>query len=178
MVNFDKLLERAVNVLAVAACLVVGIHYASTLAKAHRVEQQRWPTDYVGKSIADVRPNKDAGGVLVFVSPTCIYCEQSLPFYRELSISLSQSGKSFLVTFAGHNDGMRPETKNTIAQGYVVSRGLQGATAVAIPTSMELNIRATPALMTYDSQGIITGMWRGLLDSGRQKDLLTLLSRK
>lgn len=173
--TFDKFLERAVNVTVLIVCIAVGVRYASTaFPLQHRA--QRKSVEYNSKNVNSFRPQQDSGGVLLSVASSCTYCERSLPFYRELAKSLRKKGKSLLVSLASNDAGVDGLSGLTTAQEYVNSRGLLGAVPVVLPAQAGLRLRGTPTLLTYRSDGKITGLWRGMLDGAGQKDVAATLA--
>src|SRR5690349_13558029 len=131
----DRILERALTVSLITACALVS-HRMITLRRGHANPGQRVtahaagrgsvePASLMGGSVASIRPRADNGGVLLFVSPACPFCEESIPFYRRLLVVLQSKRASLLVAVATRN-GM-----GTADELYVLDRGLAGAVAVS-----------------------------------------------
>lgn len=167
------MLARATNVAVLLVCLIVGFRVLVPRNGTRSTREE--PIDYRGKSVASVRPERDKGGVIVFVSSTCEYCERSVPFYRDLTASLHQEGKSMLVALVGQQPINSVATDSLTAEEYVKSRGLIGAIPVRVAPRDGISARGTPTLLTYDAQGVVTGSWIGLLNPQRQRQLLASL---
>jgi len=78
-----------------------------------------------------------------------------------------------LVTSASHkaNDAATTDSLTAVNE-YVTSRGLMGAVPVSIAQQLGISARATPTLLTYNSDGIVTGSWIGLLNAKKQEQVL------
>jgi thioredoxin-related protein len=173
MRRLDKLLDRSANILLIVVCLIVSARVASNFFAKHQffktLPQVGSPKSKgVSTSVGDIRPKPDLGGVLLFVSPTCHYCEQSLPFYRVLAKSLSQTGMTMLIAIVDQSGNMSGES-------YIVSRDLPQA----VPVNIALNrfgITATPTLLAYNANGGVTGSWTGLLNQSAQQQVAHVLA--
>src|SRR5438874_2693911 len=104
--HIDRLLERLANsvviIAAIGLSLRIGVNWVRhrdpsvAVHRSRNVESQPL-INIQGISIDDVRPVKDLGGIILFVSPSCRFCEDSVPFYQRLSSSIHSSGLSMLV---------------------------------------------------------------------------------
>jgi len=97
--------------------------------------------------------------ILLFVRSGCIYCKQSMPFYREL---MGEQKRARLIVLG-------TESKETLAT-YCASYDLSPAAIASIQMSAT-KFRATPTLVVVESDGTVVGAWTGELDRSRQDEV-------
>jgi thiol-disulfide isomerase/thioredoxin len=172
--SLDKILERSANGFLILTCLALCYRFLPAFSTGHPPSSagvvRRAEPDLRGVSLDDIRPRRDAGGVLLFLSSSCPYCERSLPFYRSLAQPLKDAGKSMLVTLV--------DKDSTVSGGeeFIRSKGIPDAVPVALPPLARFPIKATPTLVAYDAQGGVVGTWTGLLAPARQTQVRSTLA--
>lgn len=168
--NVDNILERTANAVLVAAGLCVIFFVCSRQVQSRRAIQQP-PTPPLnaveqleGASIRQLHASLDHGGVLLFVSPSCHFCESSLPFYRRLA-ELARRSK-LTVLLAAIDKGQPIDSSEYIAQRRLTD--VQPIDAHGLAT---LHLQATPTVLLYNDAGRVNRAWLGELNDTSQKEL-------
>src|ERR1035438_10087869 len=102
--------------------------------------------------------------LLLVISPTCRFCRDSEPFYRQLAQTASL--KTHLVA-------VLPQAQSE-AESYVhfsIAPSLQVVSA-SLDT---MGVSGTPAILLVDSQGKVEKVWVGKLDDAGQKQVQSQL---
>ena len=100
---------------------------------------------------------------VVVLSPTCGFCRQSLPLYRELSAVARDSQGALRLVFVAAAD--EAATRQLLREG-----GLVGTNLVARPEG--LRVAGVPMVLLTDPTGRVRGVWMGLLNAASKADLL------
>lgn len=104
--------------------------------------------------------------LVLVISTKCHFCQESLPFYKQLSEKAS--GKIDLIA-------VLPEPESE-AKKFLADAGVQTDHVVkATPNS--IGVQGTPTVLLVDGKGKVKNLWLGHLDEDGQKQLLsTVLS--
>lgn len=172
----DRFLERGANIALIVAALFISIRIGQVWLKPSlrssggqvRTSPEGLP-QLRGKSVARFQKG-GTSGVLIYVSPTCHFCEESMQFYRKLLRGSSKPRPSILLAVAG----LSPATDDL--HRYVRQRGLEGASIVDWSRVYEWGVRNTPMVAYYDGSGIIQQVWFGKLSSVQQQEVTFVLS--
>lgn len=97
--------------------------------------------------------------ILIFVRSGCIYCKQSMPFYRELMGGKMQAR---LIVLGA-------ESKETLAT-YCASYGLSPDSIASVPMGAT-KFAVTPTLVVVEPDGTVVDAWTGELDRSRQAEV-------
>ncbi len=163
-----KLVERVTTIaVLVAAVLVI----------AFTVRDRFFPGQTAGDPAAAARqlvgkafplPAKSQTGrmatLLLVVAEGCHFCSESMPFYRRLADMKPASPGDFGIL------AVMPQTARE-AQEYLSQNRLQvdGIVSTAL---QQAGLQATPTLVLLDGNRHVTAVWVGLLDAGRQSEVL------
>ncbi len=104
--------------------------------------------------------------VLLVISTTCHFCEESLPFYRKLSDAAQ--GKADLLA-------VLPQPQSEAA-AYLSTAHVPVAQVASLPPA-QLGIAGTPTLLLLDRSGKVQDIWQGLLDDSRQAQVQARLGQ-
>jgi hypothetical protein len=162
-------LEKASNIAIILVAIVAIATFAKTLLSnrpAHASSSAR----LTGKKIELDGASLSQPGVrkmVLAISATCHFCEESAPFYRTLDGPRSR-GASFKLIAA------LPQDKTT-AEDYLKQRGISADAIVAFRPLADLGVATTPTLILIGASGQVEGVWVGLLDKKRQAQVIAKL---
>lgn len=107
--------------------------------------------------------------LVVAVSPTCHFCNDSLPFYKRLVDERNQKGSAVkFMAAVPTEDSKAPEAEK------FSNAGVQPDKVVHIDFS-SIKVPGTPTLMLVDNTGKVLNVWVGKLDDGGEKEVLKTL---
>ena len=114
-------------------------------------------------------PEGATRALVVAVSPTCHFCNDSLPFYKRLVDERNQKGSAVkFVAAVPTDDAKAPESDK------FVNAGVKPDNVVHIDFS-SIKVPGTPTLMLVDNTGKVLNVWVGKLDDGGEKEVLKTL---
>ncbi len=116
-----------------------------------------------------VLPAGTSRALVVAVSPGCHFCNESMPFYKQLLDQRNQ--KSSPVKFIAAVPFA--EAKAEEAQKFA-SAGAQPDGLVQLDFAA-VKVPGTPTLMLVDNNGEVLDVWVGKLEEDRQKEVLEVL---
>ena len=116
-----------------------------------------------------VLPAGTSRALVVAVSPTCHFCNESMPFYKQLLDQRNQ--KSSPVKFIAAVPFA--EAKAEEAQKFA-SAGAQPDGLVQLDFAAA-KVPGTPTLLLVDNSGEVLGVWVGKLEEKRQREVLAVL---
>lgn len=103
--------------------------------------------------------------VLLFLSSTCIYCTESMPFYRSLAEAQRDSPGLFRLV------AVTKEDKNVMAN-YLGSHALTVDQITTVAADQPFRLRLTPTLVLVDRDGKATQSWVGALSEDNKAEVL------
>ena len=153
-------------VVAVVVLGVIGIRYTSLFGA---------PTDFrtpgaqaVGERIDSVGVDIDFGAsaktLVMALDSDCVFCQQSMPFYRRL-LEADRADTQIVVATS-------PDDSAII--DYLSTERVNPDTVVFVEPGT-LPVPGTPTLLLVDDQGLITHAWVGLLDDYREAEVISSL---
>ena len=107
--------------------------------------------------------------LVVAVSPTCHFCNESMPFYKQLLDQRNQKSSPVKFIAAVPSEKVKEEEAQKFA-----SAGAQPDGMVQIDFA-SIKVPGTPTLMLVDNNGKVLDVWVGKLDEGGQKEVLKVL---
>jgi hypothetical protein len=116
-----------------------------------------------GVSFADVDKT-----LLLFVSSTCTYCTQSMPFYKTLALQRRESKRPFSFIAVG-------QESEGIIRAYLTDYKIEIDHVKTLPKGTKF--RGTPTLALVDRAGTVQGFWKGLLSESEQERVLRAVDR-
>jgi thioredoxin-related protein len=107
--------------------------------------------------------------LVVALSPTCHFCNESMPFYKQLIDQRNQKSSPVKVIAAVPTE----EAKAEEAQKFA-GVGTQPDNLVQLDFSA-VKVPGTPTVLHVDNNGKVLDVWVGKLDEDGQKDVLETL---
>jgi thioredoxin-related protein len=107
--------------------------------------------------------------LVVALSPSCHFCDESMPFYKQLLDERNQKSSPVKFIAAVPKEEMKAEE----AQKFT-GAGAQPDSLVQIDFAA-IKVPGTPTLMHVDNNGKVLDVWVGKLDEDRQKEVLKVL---
>jgi hypothetical protein len=110
---------------------------------------------------------KENGKTLVlYLSTTCRYCNESIPFYQRL-IDEKSDGVGKIVTLFSQGEEVATEylDRHNIKVDVVKSGSLRS-----------IGVTATPTLLIVDENGVVSDHWRGKLNPEKEAEVLAKLA--
>ncbi len=107
--------------------------------------------------------------LVVALSPTCGFCNESMPFYKQLIDERNQKSSPVKVIAAVPDESVKAEEAKKFA-----GAGTQPDGMVHLDFST-IKVPGTPAVLHVDKTGKVLDVWVGKLDESRQKDVLETL---
>lgn len=170
-----RILDPAANLAIILTCLVVCAVLVIRTTREKEFERVGLtalaPVFPSGCTIAapdDVIYSAREFTVLVGLSSTCRYCQESMPFLRELDAEAWQRlGPRVRIVALGAEP---VETLRT----YLDNSGLSHfeARSVASDTPLSAVARRTPSIVVVDRHGSVVDTWPGLLTDQRLNEVL------
>lgn len=101
----------------------------------------------------------------IYLSPSCRYCAESMPFYRELAERVG-AGQGVRVRFpsAGDDEPFR---------GYLSSNGLNPDWSAPLP--LIPGVTGTPTIVQVGPDGTVEASWIGRLSRQQEESVLALV---
>jgi thioredoxin-related protein len=123
-----------------------------------------------------VVPAGSSRALVVAVQPGCHYCNDSIPFYKNLIEQRNQKNSAVkFIAVVPAND--KPEE----AQKLVADESQKFASGGAQPDGMvnidfaSIKVPGTPTLLLVDNTGKVLDVWVGKLDPDKEKEVLKVL---
>ena len=107
--------------------------------------------------------------LVVAVSPTCHFCNDSMPFYKKLIDQRNQKNSGVKVIAAVPSEQAKAEESQKFA-----SAGAQPDGMVHMDFS-SIKVPGTPTLLLVDNSGKVLDVWVGKQDEKGEKDILEAL---
>ncbi|HUI80946.1 MAG TPA: hypothetical protein VLY24_23640 [Bryobacteraceae bacterium] len=163
-------LETATHVFLIGICCLAGgllIEQRFFPPRQAVVDPETFPAQaLLGRKVelpgADWQAAKFS--ILLQISSTCRFCEESMPFYRRLAAARQATKIPVIVASA---DAVAVMRKHLEDQQVIVDKVLHSRLA-AFGTG-------TPTIYIVDSAGLIKRVFLGELDSSGEKELLSIV---
>lgn len=125
-----------------------------------------------GEQFAQLKAVVPAGSqkaLVVAVSPTCHFCNDSMPFYKRLIDERNQKGSPVKFLAAVPSEQAKDEESKKFA-----SAGAQPDGMVHLDFS-SIKVPGTPTMLLVDNNGKVLDVWVGKQDEKGEKDILEAL---
>jgi thioredoxin-related protein len=116
-----------------------------------------------------VVPAGSQRALVVALSPTCHFCNESMPFYKQLIDQRNQKGSTVKVIAAVPAEQAKAEEAKKFAEA-----GTQPDSMVHVDFSA-IKVPGTPTVLHVDNTGKVLDVWVGKLDEDGQEDVLEVL---
>lgn len=125
-------------------------------------------TTPVGKviPIAGINWTDKKQTVVLYLSTTCRYCNESVPFYQRLVQEKSKKGFEIVAILSQNPE----ESKN-----YLKTHDLN-VPQVFSTSLASLGVTSTPTILLVNQEGIVSDFWRGKLQPDKEAEVLAKLS--
>ncbi len=174
-------LDTIANIAIILVCAIAAVVLSFSLRDRFfpRPSAAAGPQVTKGEVYAQLKNVVPAGSnraLVVAVQPGCHFCNDSLPFYKQI-IDQRNEKKSGVKFVAAVPTADKPED----AQKLSTEESAKFATAGAQPDSMvnldfaAIKVPGTPTLMLVDNTGKVLNVWVGKLDSGGEKEVFEVL---
>lgn len=156
----SKKIEMAANIAIVLAAVVLIVSF-------FRSESVAPPHITVGTKFAlkDAPCQGQGKNLVLALSTSCHFCNDSAPFYRELVQRCRQQHVRTIAVLP------QPIAE---AESYLSSEGV-ATDEVHQSVLRELQIAGTPTLLLVDGSGVVRNVWVGKLSSDKEKEVLAAL---
>jgi thioredoxin-related protein len=174
-------LDTLANIAIIVVCAIAAV--VLSFQVRDRLFPQRAPgappQAEKGEQYAQLKAVVPAGSsraLVVAVQPGCHFCNDSLPFYKNLIDQRNQKDSKVKIVAAVPTTP-KPEDGQKLAD----EESQKFATAGAKPDSMvnldfaAVKVPGTPTLMLVDNNGKVLNVWVGKLDSDGEKEVLKAL---
>jgi hypothetical protein len=165
-----RYLETATNIAVLLAAIAVLASVAAVYLRPKSLPQLQTGLQK-GETLAPV-PDFNFGdsdrSLLLVMSTRCVYCDESVPFYKQL-IGAQQLGNQSVRIVA-----VLPNSDEEVRQS-MQQKQLQIA---AIPSAnlKTLKVAGTPTLILVDSGGRVIDFWVGKLSQDTEQQVLKIIS--
>lgn len=167
-------LETAANIaILVSAVLfsIVAYRYLVPAAPGAPREAPIYsPGDSVG-ALGGIELGDHDKTVIFFLSSTCRYCTESMPFYREVAERAQaqlETGRTLQLVVVGR------ESESTL-QSYANTHGFHPHRFVTVTQEGAPKLALTPTLVLAGRDGTVEAAWIGQLDLTNQQQFFRLL---
>ena len=168
-------LDTVANIAIIAVCVIAALVLINThlypIFPAQRppgAPPQAEKGDRFDQLKAVVPAGTDRA-LVVAVAPGCHFCNESMPFYKQLIDQRNQKSSPLKVIAAVPAE----EAKAEEAQKFA-SAGTKPDNMVQVDFSA-IKVPGTPTLLLVDNTGKVLDVWVGKLDESGQKKVLALL---
>ena len=167
-------LDTAANIAIIVVCAMAAVALSLTIRDRLFPPRPPGAPPQVEKGeqfdqLKNVVPAGSDRALVVAVSPQCHYCNDSLPFYKQLVDQRNQKGSGVKFVAAVPNE----EAKAEESQKFT-GAGVQVDNMVHLDFA-SIKVPGTPTLLLVDKQGKVLDVWVGKLDAGREKKVLETL---
>ena len=167
-------LDTAANIAIIIACIVVVTYFTRNMFFQPKPPPppgmaQKGETL---KALQAVLPAGSDRTLVMAVAPGCHFCDESLPFYKQLIEERNQKQSPVKVIAAVPAQGAE-ETRNA-EQAKFTGAGFTPDGMVNIEFA-SIKVPGTPTLMLVDKQGKVLDVWVGKLDPKGEKAVLARL---
>jgi hypothetical protein len=164
-------LETATNIAIIVLCVVASAALIRNFF--FRPQGPQAPDQVkVGERIEAVKPILPAGSartLVVAISPTCHFCNDSMPFYQRLMSERDKKGSAVKVVGAVPSPDVQKAEAEHLATAQVSFDGLS-------PVDFQkIKVPGTPTLLLVDAAGKVEKVWVGKLDESGEKEVLAAL---
>lgn len=162
-----KSLDKAANIAVILAALLFIFVVVRT-----EIRKRTYPDPAVAelhRTVADlpgVHFPKQNKSLIIAVSTTCHFCQESLPFYKD--VSARSKGRIDVIALLP-----QPEAE---AKTFIQNANISATQIVSAKLST-IGVRGTPTMLLVDERGNVERAWTGELDEKRRQEVLSLVSQ-
>lgn len=130
------------------------------------------PQAEVGEQFDQLRQVVPAGSekaLVVALSPTCGFCNESMPFYKRLIDERNQKGSNVKFIAAVPAEEAKAEEQKKFAEA-----GVQPDSLVTMDFA-SIKVPGTPTILLVDNQGKVLNVWVGKQQASGEEEILETL---
>lgn len=169
--TLTRKLEDLSNIAVVVAAIVVCVVLVRNQLHSSQLRPNPLgsPSSLEGKTIdlAAITAVPAERNVLLVISQTCHFCEEEMPFYRDIGEAAVQVSARVYAVFP---PGQAEPDK------FLSARSVR-TDGVVIHAFDKLGVRGTPTLLVVDDRGKIERAWVGALNLAQEKEVLQVVRR-
>lgn len=120
-------------------------------------------------ALGQVVPAGAERALVVALSPTCHFCNESMPFYKRLVDERNQKGSKVKVIAAVPREEAKAEEQQKLAAAGVQPDGL------VVLNFDSVKLRGTPTIVLVDNQGEVHEVWVGKQPQSGEEEILEAL---
>lgn len=149
-------------IVLLTAALFAGYRFMTASAQGRRPRAPYTAKEDLG-AVPELGLVRAKSTAVVVLSPSCQFCKESLPLYRELSDLAHGSRGALRVVFVASSDA-------TEIRRLLLDAGIDGQQVVDKPPA--LRVGPVPMVIIADATGKVAGVWIGLLQGDSRAGLL------
>lgn len=163
-------LETVTHVCLIGVCCLAGGLLIEQRFFSHADDEPAAPRSPVGRELKLPGADWQAApvSVLLQISSTCPFCNDSMPFYRQLTSTRPAGGAKVPIIVAS-SDAVDVMRKHLEQQQVSVDQVLHWR--------LESFSAFTPTVYIVDSKGVVRRAFIGKLDASGEKQLLSIVER-
>jgi thioredoxin-related protein len=167
-------LDTAANIAIIAVCVIAAVVLIRNQFFPPRPAPPPGAPAMVEKGerfdqLKAVLPAGTERALVVAVSPGCHFCDESMPFYKQLLEQRNQKGSPVKVIAAVPAETMKAEESQKLA-----GAGAQPDSLVQLDFAA-VKVAGTPTVLHVDNDGKVLDVWVGKLDESGEKEVLKVL---
>lgn len=166
-------LDTVANIAIIIVCAIAAfILIRNNFFNQNQAGGPRPPEIEVGEkhdALAQVVPAGSERALVVALSPTCHFCEESMPFYKRLVDERNQKGSQVKVIAAVSQEGAKAEEQQKLAAAGVNADG------VVVLDFNSVKLRGTPTIVLVDNKGEVHEVWVGKQAASGEEEILEAL---
>lgn len=168
MKNFSEKVQTAANI----AIILVAILLGGVLVKPYIFPAAAMKSAPTGETIklgtklplTDVDWNKSEKNLVLVLSSTCRFCNESAPFYQKLAAQKSEQNNFRLIAVMPQKT---EEAKKYLDEHKISVDEIKQTNLDAI------NVRGTPTLVLVDNTGAVVESWVGKLTPEKETEVIS-----
>jgi thiol-disulfide isomerase/thioredoxin len=149
------------------ALVLLSAALATTFVVTARWRGTVGGTEFIGRTVDDV-PSGARVALILVTSPSCRYCQASMPFYHRLAEVAAESGRALALRAVVPLD-------TESARDYLRDEDL--AWDLSPIAADSLRISGTPTLLLVDADRHVKRAWVGLLDKAQRLEVVALAAQ-
>jgi hypothetical protein len=163
-------LETVTHVFLIGVCCLAGGLLIEQRFFSQPAEDSAAAPNLVGRAVNLPGADWQAApiSVLLQISSTCHFCNESMPFYKQL-VAARQSAAAKVPVIVASRDAVAVMRKHLEDQQVAVDKVLHSRLEDLPPV--------TPTVYVVDSTGTVKRVFVGKLDASSEKELLSIIER-
>jgi hypothetical protein len=164
-------LEKATNVAIIVACAFLVGTLVRNYYLSRNLDSSALPEIAKGTEIKlpIASPQPPVPTLVLALSKSCHFCEESVPFYQKLTAFKDSSPQGLRLV------AVLPD-KQEEAEAYVKGNRIGVDAVVSMPMS-NIGVQGTPTLLLLDGQNKLEEMWVGKMNDAQETQVIDRLKK-